>query len=58
LGLFLSYKTQGFNEIFEMVRRLPKVLKLSIYGEKDNIFETRNLDEKAIFYLYNEKSAL
>lgn len=38
MGVFLVYKTEGFNEIFEMIRRLPKVLKLSIYGEKDNMF--------------------
>jgi hypothetical protein len=38
MGALLSYKTDGFYDIFEMTRKLPKILKLSIYGEKDKIF--------------------
>ena len=41
-----------------MLRNLPKILKLSVYGEDDTLFEIKNLDEKAIFYLYDEKAAL
>ena len=44
LGLLLAYKSKEFNEIFDMVRKLPKVLKLSIYGQRDNLFEVKNLD--------------
>ncbi len=58
MSLFMSYKTERFNELFELNRRTPKVLKCLIYGEKDYIFDKYNNDEKAIFYLYNPEAQL
>ena len=44
LGVFLCYKTERFHQLFDFNRKLPKVLKLFIYGEKDTVFEPKYLD--------------
>jgi hypothetical protein len=56
--MLLAYKTERFNEVFEFARRMPKVLKLLVYGEKDFIFDKNNNDEKAIFFTYNSEKQL
>ncbi len=37
---------------------MPKILKLFIYGGKDNVFDKGNSDEKAIYYLYKQDAKL
>ncbi len=41
-----------------MGRKMPKILKLFVYGEKDNIFDKGNHDEKTIHYLYKPDTKL
>jgi hypothetical protein len=40
----LAAKTQKYNELFELNKKMPKVLKLFIYGQKDYIFDDGNSD--------------
>lgn len=40
----IASKTEKFNELFELNKKMPKILKLFIYGEKDYIFDNGNGD--------------
>lgn len=53
---FLHYvKSPNYGEIFEATWNHPNVLKLFIHGRNDTLFDSKLLNEKAIYYAYRKE---
>ena len=50
-----SLKSDILPHIFDHTRNMPNVLKLIVFGDKDNLVTEDLLSEKAIFYCYKKK---
>lgn len=53
LGYLVHYiGGEFFKNIFEKVRKWPKVLKCFIFGKEDHIIPQEYLNEKSVYYTY------